>query len=113
MLKNHSEKIEIEESSGNVFFDLGMPDAEEKLAKVELSFKINEIFKKKKLTQTEAAKLLGVDQGKISLLNKGRLSSFSIERLIRYLNILHQDIQIVIKPNRSKRAEGCLSVVYA
>ena len=64
--------------SDNVFADLDMPDAAEKLVKAELAFKINQIIKKKKLKQSEAAKMLG----------RGRLSSFSIERLVKYLNLL-------------------------
>jgi predicted XRE-type DNA-binding protein len=100
--------------STNVFADLDMPDADEKLAKAELTLKINKILKQRKLKQTQAAKLLGIDQSKISLLNRGRLSDFSIERLVKYLTLLDQDIEIVIKKSRRKHAQhGRLSVVYA
>jgi predicted XRE-type DNA-binding protein len=98
--------------STNVFADLDMPDAEEKLVKVELAFKINQIIKRKKLKQMEAAEILEADQSKISLLNRGRLSSFSIERLVRYLNLLNQDVDIVIKRSRSRKHQGTLRVVY-
>ena len=101
-----------EVGSSNVFADLDMPDAEEKLAKAELAFKINQILKKRKLNQSQAAKLLGADQSKISLLNCGRLSSFSIERLVRYLNLLNQDVEIVVKRTR-KHSHGALRVVCA
>lgn len=97
----------------NVFADLEMLDAEEKLVKAELAFKINQIIKKRKLKQVEAAKILEADQSKISLLNRGRLSSFSIERLVRYLNLLNQDVDIVIKRSRSRKQNGVLRVVYA
>jgi predicted XRE-type DNA-binding protein len=102
-----------EVGSTNVFADIGMPDAEEKLVKAELVFKINEILKKKKLTQSESAKLLGADQSKISLLNRGRLSAFSIERLVKYLNLLNQDVEIVIKKSKKRSSPGELRVIYA
>ncbi len=91
-----------EEGSTNVFADFEMPDADEKLAKADLTLKINQIIKKKDLTQKEAAKLLRVDQSKISLLNRGRLSDFSIERLVKYLILLDRDVEIVIKENKQK-----------
>ncbi len=99
--------------SANVFADLDMPDAEEKLVKAELAFKINQIIKKKKLKQMEAAEILEADQSKISLLNRGRLSSFSIERLVRYLNLLNQDVDIVIRGSKSPKHHGILRVIYA
>ncbi len=102
-----------EEGSANVFADLDMPDANHKLAKAELALKINQIIKHRKLKQTAAAKLLGVNQSKISLLNRGRLSDFSIERLIKFLNLLNQDVEIVVKRTRRKANHGNLSVVYA
>lgn len=99
--------------SENVFADLEMLDAEEKLAKVKLAFQINKIIKQKKLKQVDAAKLLGVDQAKISLLNRGRLSNFSIERLVKYLTLLDQDVEIVVKKSKRRRQHhhGTLSVV--
>jgi predicted XRE-type DNA-binding protein len=110
---NKSTDETYEEGSANVFADLDMPDANQKLAKAELALKINQILKRKKLKQTDAAKLLGVNQSKISLLNRGRLSDFSIERLIKFLNLLDQDVQIVIKRTRRKVNHGSLSVIYA
>lgn len=99
--------------STNVFADLGLPDAEERLVKAELALKINQILKKKKLKQTDAAKILEADQSKISLLNRGRLSSFSIERLVKYLNLLHQDVDIVIKQSARRKHRGSFRVVTA
>ncbi len=110
--KKHRDEI-WETGSINVFADLGMPDAEEKLAKAELAFKINQILSEKKLKQKEAAELLEADQSKISLLSCGRLSSFSIERLVRYLNLLNQDVEIVIKKSKKRANHGVLRVVYA
>lgn len=103
-----------EEGSTNVFADLNMSDADEKLAKAELALKINQLLKKRNLKQAQAAKLLGIDQSKISLLNRGRLSAFSIERLVRFLTLLNQDVEIVIRSNRQSSAHhGTLRVINA
>lgn len=100
---NKKPNIKIEESSGNVFADLELPNAEECLAKAEIAVQINKLLKKKNLTQKKAAKLLGLDQPKISALNRGRLSGFSVERLFRLLSLLNQDIEIIIRPHRGQQ----------
>jgi predicted XRE-type DNA-binding protein len=91
--------------SGNVFADLGLPDPEERLAKAELARQIQNIIKRKRLTQEQAAKILGVNQPKISALLHGRLSGFSMDRLFKFLMALDQDIEVRIKPKpaRAKR----------
>lgn len=94
--------IKIEESSGNVFADLGLPRPEEYLVKADLAIQINKLIKSKRLNQKKAAQLLGLDQPKISALNRGRLSGFSVERLFKLLAMLDQDIDIVIKPHRGR-----------
>src|SRR5438477_451327 len=99
MKKNKDYKV----SSGNVFADLGLPDSGELLAKAELARQINNIINSKKLTQTAAAALLGVDQPKISALSKGKLTGFSLERLFRFLNILDQTITIKVSPRTKSR----------
>lgn len=98
-------KIEYTESSGNVFADLGVPNPEEALAKAEIALKIDALIKKKKLTQAKAAKLLKISQPKISLLLRGYLTDFSLERLLRFLNNLGQDVVISIIPS-SHRGQG-------
>lgn len=103
----------IEESSGNVFVDLDMQDAKELLVKAELVSRINKIINQRKLKQVAAAEVLGVDQAKISLLARGRLTAFSIERLVKYLNLLDQDIDIVIKNARHREGHGRIRVRYA
>lgn len=97
--------IDYEVSSGNVFADLGLPDAEEMLAKAELARQINNLIKKRKLTQIKAAELLDIDQPKISALSTGRLSGFSLERLFRFLNMLGQDIVINITPKKRAKSK--------
>jgi len=99
-----------ERSSGNVFADLGLPNPEDRLAKAELARKISEIIAKRRLTQLEAAELLGIDQPKISALVRGRLGGFSLERLMRFLNVLGRDVEIVVKPKPKGRRHAVLSV---
>jgi predicted XRE-type DNA-binding protein len=97
-------------SSGNVFADLGVPNPEEALAKAELANKISVIIKERKLTQKKAAALLGIDQPKVSILLRGRLTGFSIERLLRFLLLLGQDIRISVHPNPQGRSSACVRV---
>lgn len=99
-------KIECVESSGNVFADLGFVNPEEALAKSELARQISAIIKQRKLTQKQAAEILKVDQPKISALIRGRLRSFSLERLIFFLNELGQDVNIMISPTKSQSEHG-------
>ena len=80
--KRRAKTIEVEDGSGNVFADLGLPDAEELLLKAELVFRMSELIEKKGLTQAEIAKRTGLDQPKVSRLLHGHLSGFSAERLI-------------------------------
>ena len=103
-------KIDYETSSGNVFADLGLPNPEERLAKAKLAMKINHIIEEKEIRQTEAAKLLETDQAKISALSQGKLAGFSLERLIRFLNILDQDITIKIKPKLKTKRKAAITV---
>jgi predicted XRE-type DNA-binding protein len=84
-------------SSGNVFADLNLPQADDLLAKAELAAKIIAEIQRRRLTQTQAAATLGVDQPKISALKQGKLSGFSIERLMRFLLLLGRDIEITVK----------------
>ncbi len=99
-------------SSGNIFADLELPNPEERLAKAELAYQINTIIEEKGLTQVAAAKLLEIDQPKVSALSTGRLAGFSLERLFRFLNILGQDITIKVSPKKrtNKKAEVKVNV---
>lgn len=105
--------IEFEESSGNVFEDLGFSDAKEMLVKAELAAKINSILKHRGLKQADAAVLLKTTQAKISLLNKGHLKGFSLERLLEYILRLDRDVKIVVKPKPKSHPEGTISVIAA
>ena len=93
-------------SSGNVFADLNLPDADDLLAKAELATKIIADIHRRRVTQGQAAAILGVDQPKISALKQGKLTGFSIERLVRFLLRLGRDVEIRVKgSSRSKSAK--------
>lgn len=96
-------------SSGNVFADLGLRDAEEKQTRVQLAVAINNILAARGLSQSAAAELLDINQPKISALVNYRLHGFSVERLMHFLNALDRDIEIAIrKKPRSRRAAHIL-----
>jgi len=99
--------------SGNVFADLGFEDAEEMLAKAKLAVAIKDIIRERKLTQAQAAELMGIDQPRVSKLMTGRLIDFSTDRLMQYLLHLGSDLEIVIhKPTVPPKREGAISVAY-
>lgn len=100
-------------SSGNVFADLGLPDAEARLAKVELARQIGEIIRARRLTQAAAAGVLGIDQPKVSALLAGRLAGFSLERLAHFLTRLDKDVEIVVRGKPARETTGRISVVGA
>ncbi|NEQ70592.1 MAG: XRE family transcriptional regulator [Symploca sp. SIO2D2] len=91
------EVIGVKASKGNVFADLGLDNSDELLVKAELARKISSIITQQQMTQAEAAKLLEIDQPKVSALVNGKLAGFSIMRLFRFLNAFDQDVEIVVK----------------
>ena len=99
-----------ETSSGNVFKDLGVPSAEEHLVKAQLVFKIDTLMKARRLTQVEAAALFGVRQPDVSKMLRGEFRQFSVERLLRFLVALDQDVEIVIRPRSGRRNAPALHV---
>lgn len=104
-------KTEVKASSGSVFRDLDLPSPDEALAKAELTARIAELIARRGLTQAAAARILGIDQPKVSALLRGRLAGFSTERLMRFLTALGSDVQIVIYDRRRARGPGHLEVV--
>lgn len=108
-----TEKLEIHEGSGNVYRDLGFPDAEEMLVKAQLVSKIREIIRSKGLTQVEAAKILGLPQPKLSGILRGQFRGVSERKLIDCLTSLGRDVEIVVKDAPRRRAVGKLTVVFA
>jgi len=113
MAKRHGTKIPVTPSSGNVFADIGLPEAEEELTKAQLASHIRYVVKRRRLTQLAAAKLMKIDQPKVSALLNGGLANFSSDRLMRLLTALGQDVEITIRDGRRRdsRAKGRIRVV--
>ncbi|MGP8253262.1 MAG: helix-turn-helix domain-containing protein [Terracidiphilus sp.] len=98
-------------SSGNVFADMGLPDAGELDTKARLGAAICRIVARRKLTQIQVAAALGINQPKVSALLHYNLEGFSVERLMRFLTALGHDVEIVIRPR--PRAHGARIAVRA
>jgi predicted XRE-type DNA-binding protein len=98
--------------SGNIYADLGFDEPELEQAKATLARQIGTIIKERGLTQVKAAEMLGIDQPKVSALLRGRLGNFSMERLMRLLTRLDQDIEITVQPKDAARAVGRIAVNY-
>ncbi len=103
--------IDVEESSGNVFADMGLPNPEERLAKADLAIRVAGVIRARRLTQADAARMLKIDQPKVSRLLRGQLSGFSTERLMQFLTLLGRDVEIVIKRAPRSRRQGHMRVV--
>ena len=103
----------ITRGSGNVFADLGFPDAEERQTKLRLAYALNTIMVAQRLTQAAAAARLGLYQPKVSALRNYKLDGFSVERLMTLLNALDRDVEIVIRAKPRSRATARISVVAA
>ena len=99
-----------EKSSGNVFADIGLPNADEHRIKAELVLKIDGLMRERGLKQVEAAGLFGVKQPDVSKMLRGDFRQFSVERLMRFLVALGQDVEIVVKPHRDRNAAPALYV---
>ncbi len=101
----------ITEGSGNVFADLGLPNADQELMKARLTLQIHRIIQKRGLTQTEAGRILGISQPHVSALARNRSGNFSVGRLLDFLTALGQDVKITVTP--AEKEHGEMSVVVA
>jgi len=99
-----------ETGSGNVFKDIGVPNAEKHFVKAQLVFKIDTTMKERGMKQVDAADLFGVRQPDVSKMLRGEFRQFSVERLLRFLVALNQDVEIVIGPHRSRSDAPALRV---
>jgi predicted XRE-type DNA-binding protein len=105
-----SNKIKITESSGNVFADLGFPNAEREQLKAHLTLRIYRLIKQRGLTQAQAGEILGIKQPHVSALMRGQSGAFSVERLMDFLTALGQDVEITIKPAHRQYGEVLIHV---
>lgn len=103
----------IEQGSTNVYADPGLENAEEMLVKAQLATKIGEIIKRRKLTQVQAAELLGMTQPKLSNLLRGQFRGISEAKMLECLTRLGRNVEIVVKPTGRSQSTGHVPVVFA
>lgn len=105
--------IEIEESTGNVYEDLGSANANEMRVKAQFAAKIGEIIKARHLTQVQASEILGLSQPKLSEMLRGKFRGISEAKMMECLSRLGRDVQIIVKPAPRSRREGRIEVVFS
>jgi predicted XRE-type DNA-binding protein len=108
MKKNNA--IQVKESSGNIFADLGFPNPEREQLKARLTLQIYRLIKDRGLTQAQAGAILGIRQPHVSGLMRGQSGNFSVERLMDFLAALGQDVEITVRPTKSEH--GGISLVF-
>ena len=114
MARRSAERKEaVTRGTANVFEDVGCRDAAERQAKLRLAYALNKVLEERKLSQADAAKVLGVTQPKISALRHYKLAGFSVERLMNLLTAVDQDVEIVIRRKPRSRKTARISVVAA
>ncbi|HEV2149254.1 MAG TPA: helix-turn-helix transcriptional regulator [Longimicrobiaceae bacterium] len=105
-----SDDLTVHDSSGNVFEDMGMPEVSLRLAKAELARAIRNVLRERDLTQTEAARILGVTQPDVSNLLRGKLARFSEKKLEDFLLRLGMDVTVRITPSRSEHGRRLVEI---
>jgi predicted XRE-type DNA-binding protein len=99
-------KAKIEAGSGNIFADLGLPDADTHFLKAQIVAEIYRLTNERSLTQVETGKLMGISQPEVSRMFKGRFREYSVERLMGFLTSFDRDVEIVTKPHKGKSGTG-------
>ncbi|WP_373489566.1 helix-turn-helix domain-containing protein [Blastomonas sp.] len=97
-----NEPFTVQRGSGNVFADLGFADADTMALKSSLAIRLAELIKQRKMTQTDAARITGIDQPNLSRVLRGKLKDFSSDRLVKALNLLEADIEITVSTRGQK-----------
>ena len=99
-------KVKVEVGSGNIFADLGLPDADSHFLKAEIVSEIYRLTHERKLTQAEAGKRMSISQPEVSRMFKGNFREYSIDRLMGFLTSFDRDIEIVVKPHKKSGKVG-------
>ena len=102
-------KPKVEQGSGNIFADLNLPDAEDLLLKAEIVIELDRLISERRLTQTQAAKLMGIAQPDLSDLLRGDFRGYSLERLMRMLTVFGREVEIVVKPRAAGNPSGSIT----
>lgn len=111
--KSNTGNTRIEVSAGNIFTDLEVPDAGTHLLKAELVLQLAKILKQKKLTQADAAKIIGIAQPDVSKILRGQFRGFSVERLMTMLTAFDRDVEIVVRRHKEDGRPGTVKVLAA
>jgi predicted XRE-type DNA-binding protein len=106
-------KAKIEKGTGNIFADLGRPDAETHFLKAQIASEIYRLTNERKLTQAEAGKLMGISQPEVSRMFKGNFHEYSVERLIGFLTAFDRDVEIVSRPHKKSGKSGRVTFTSA
>jgi len=106
-------RVKIEKGSGNIFADLGRPDAQAHFLKAQIVAEIYRLTNERKLTQTQTGRLMGISQPEVSRMFKGNFREYSIERLIGFLTVFDRDVEIVAKPNKKVGKSGRVTFTTA
>jgi predicted XRE-type DNA-binding protein len=109
--RNDERSKRITRGSGNVFADLGFPNAAERQAKLRLAYSLNRVLEERQLCQADAAKMLGLTKSEVSALRHYKLVGFSLERLMNLLMATDHDIEIMIRPKSHSRKAARIRVV--
>jgi predicted XRE-type DNA-binding protein len=99
-------KAKIEMGSGNIFADLGLPDAETHFLKAQIVSEIYRLTRERKLTQAQAGACMGISQLEVSRLFKGNFREYSIDRLMGFLTAFDRDVEIVVRPHKKTGKGG-------
>jgi predicted XRE-type DNA-binding protein len=99
--------------TANLFADLGFADAVERQTRLRLAFALNQLLAARQLSPSEAAKVLGITLPEGAALRRYKLAGFSVERLMKLLTSVDQDVEIVIRRKPRSRKAGRISVVAA
>ncbi|OGW59950.1 MAG: XRE family transcriptional regulator [Nitrospirae bacterium RBG_16_64_22] len=106
-------KIKVEMSSGNIFADLGLPDAETHFLKAQIVSEIYRLTHERKLTQTQAGERMGISQPEVSRLFKGNFREYSVDRLMGFLTAFDRDVEIVVRPHKKAGKGGRITFTPA
>jgi predicted XRE-type DNA-binding protein len=99
-----AKQVEVYESVGNIFADLGLPDAEAHFLKAQIVAELYSLTSQRKLTQAKVGALMGISQPEVSRLFKGNFREYSVDRLMAFLTAFDQDVEIVVRPRTSKHS---------
>ena len=91
-------------AAGNVFADLGLPNAENHFLKAQIVAELYKLSSERKLTQAKAGELMGISQPEVSRLFKGTFREYSVDRLVAFLTAFDRDVEIVSRPRTRGRA---------